>query len=133
MAQHLIPSAATLKAIKPGDGRRRLSDGAGLYLLLFVNGGSHGWRFDYTFRGRRKTLSLGTYPANSLSTARVKAEEARRLLGEGTDPSKARQQQRHIVAKQRQVEKLLRRFHRLGGSDKDRFGEEGEPCFPFAG
>jgi hypothetical protein len=34
MAQHLIPSAATLKAIKPGDARRRLSDGAGLCLLL---------------------------------------------------------------------------------------------------
>jgi len=38
MAQHLIPSAATLRAIRPGDNRRRLSDGAGLYLLLFVKG-----------------------------------------------------------------------------------------------
>jgi len=59
MAHHLIPSNTTIKAVKPGDGRRRLSDGAGLYLLPFVNGGSHGWRFDYTFAGRRKTLGLG--------------------------------------------------------------------------
>ena len=36
MAHHLIASAATLKTIKTGDPRRRLSDGAGLYLLLFV-------------------------------------------------------------------------------------------------
>jgi hypothetical protein len=33
MAQHLIPSDATIRAIKPGDPRSRLSDGSGLYLL----------------------------------------------------------------------------------------------------
>ena len=63
MAHHLIPSNATIKSIKSGDTRNRLlSDGAGLYLRLFVNGGSHGWRFDYSINGRRNTLSLGTYP-----------------------------------------------------------------------
>jgi hypothetical protein len=62
MAHHLIPSNATIKAVKPGDRLRRSSDGAGMYLLLFVNGGSHGWRLDYSIGGRRKTLSLGTYP-----------------------------------------------------------------------
>lgn len=107
MPQHLIPSAATLKAIKPGDTRRRLSDGAGLYLLLFVKGGSHGWRFDYAYDGRRKTLSLGTYPLIGLASARELADKARRLLVSGTDPSQARQQQRQIVAKQREVEKLV--------------------------
>ncbi|MDH4390869.1 MAG: tyrosine-type recombinase/integrase [Aquabacterium sp.] len=107
MAQHLIPSAATLKANKPGDTRRRLSDGAGLYMLLFVNGGSHGWRLDYTFEGRRKTLSLGTYPNTTLSSARQKAEQARRLVSAGTDPSSARQQQKASAAKQRQIEKLV--------------------------
>ncbi len=107
MAQHLIASAATLRAIKPGDGRHRLSDGAGLYLLLYVKGGSHGWRLDYTFQGRRKTLSLGTYPATSLSAARVKAEDARKMVAEGTDPSMARQQHRRLVDKQRQIEKLV--------------------------
>lgn len=25
-------------------------------------GASHGWRFDYSYNGKRKTLSLGTYP-----------------------------------------------------------------------
>ncbi len=107
MAQHLIPSAATLKAIRPGDTRRRLSDGEGLYLLLFVKGGSHGWRLDYTIQGRRKTLSLGTYPATGLGVARQKAEEARQLVNAGTDPSEARQQRRQSIAKQRQIEKLV--------------------------
>ncbi len=36
MAHHLIPSNATIKAVKPGDARGRLTDGAGLYLRLFV-------------------------------------------------------------------------------------------------
>jgi hypothetical protein len=107
MAQHLITSAATVKAIKPGDSRRRLSDGAGLYLLLFVKGGSHGWRLDYSFRGTRKTLSLGTYPAVSLSAARQEAERARQLITAGTDPSDLRQQAKQSAAKQRQIEALV--------------------------
>ena len=41
----------TIRAIKPGDRRKRLPYGEGLYLLLFVRGGSHGWRFDYTING----------------------------------------------------------------------------------
>lgn len=107
MPQHLIPSAATLKAIKPGCPQRRLSDGSGLYLLLFVKGGSHGWRLDYTFQGRRKTLSLGTYPEVSLSDARQKAVEARRLVRQGSDPSAARKQGREALRRQHTIEKLV--------------------------
>jgi integrase len=104
--QHLIPSNATVQAIKPGDARQRLGDGAGLYLLLFVKGGSHGWRFDYTFRGKRKTLSLGTYPATSLSHARKQAAEARRMVREGIDPSDERQSKRAEEATQRMLAEL---------------------------
>lgn len=90
MAKNLIPGDATIKAIKPGDARARLNDGEGLYLLLFVKGGAHGWRFDYSIGGRRKTLSLGTYPDTSLKLARQKADEFRKLVAEGTDPSDVR-------------------------------------------
>jgi hypothetical protein len=106
MPQHLIASAATLKAIKPGHSKSRISDGAGLYLLLFVKGGSHGWRFDYTFEGRRKTLSLGTYPAVSLALARQRAEDARSLVRGGQDPSLVRQGKRQSIRLQRAIEKL---------------------------
>jgi integrase len=90
MAKNLIPGDTTIKAIKPGDPRARLNDGQGLYLLLFVKGGAHGWRFDYSIGGRRKTLSLGTYPDTSLKLARHKADECRKLVAEGTDPSDTR-------------------------------------------
>lgn len=106
MAQHLIPSNATIQAIKPGDARQRLGDGAGLYLLLFVKGGSHGWRFDYAFGGKRKTLSLGTYPATGLALARKHAAEARRKVREGIDPSNERQAKRAEAATQRMLAEL---------------------------
>lgn len=107
MPQHLIPSAATLKAVRPGHPQRRISDGAGLYLLLFVNGGAHGWRLDYTIKGRRKTLSLGTYPDVSLSKARRKAEQARSQVRQGTDPSAARKQARKAEQRERSIERLV--------------------------
>lgn len=90
MARDLIPGDVTIRNIKAGDTRKRLSDGAGLYLLLFVKGGAHGWRFDYSLQGVRKTISLGTYPDTGLSLARKKADEARRLVSEGKDPSEER-------------------------------------------
>lgn len=90
MASNLIPSDRTIAAIRPGDPRRRLSDGAGLYLLTFFLGGAHGWRFDYTIAGKRKTLSLGTYPATGLAQARTEAARLRELVAAGVDPSAAR-------------------------------------------
>ena len=108
MAQHLIPSDRSIKAIKPDDPRRRLSDGAGLYLLLFVHGGSHGWRFDYSVAGRRKTLSLGPYPKVGLGDARKRATAARRLVTDGIDPSKVRKEARSATAVQRDADRRTR-------------------------
>ena len=98
MGRDLIASDATIKAIRQGDSRKRLTDGDGLFLLLFANGGSHGWRFDYTHQGRRKLISLGTYPDTSLALARRKADAARGLVAEGKDPSAVRrvERKRHL-------------------------------------
>ena len=90
MARSLIPSDISIRSIKHGDPRKRLTDGEGLYLLLFVKGGAHGWRFDYSIHGNRKTLSLGTYPDTGLKLAREKASHARALVAAGIDPSDQR-------------------------------------------
>src|SRR5450755_4183295 len=90
MALNLIPGDKTLRAIKTGDTRKRINDGGGLYLRLFVNGGTHGWRFDYTHAGKRLNISLGTYPDTGLALAREKAEQARKEVAAGIDPSAAR-------------------------------------------
>jgi integrase len=93
----MILTDAHLRGIKAQDPRKRMTDGGGLYLLLFVKGGSHAWRFDYTHEGKRKTLSLGTYPDTGLALARRKADEARRLLAEGINPSTARKEARTAI------------------------------------
>jgi len=91
MALHKI-SDTTLRALKASDktveGKKRLDDGGGLYLLLEVKGGGRAWRFDYTIAGKRKTISLGTYPDTTL--ARQQADAARKLVAGGNDPSEVR-------------------------------------------
>jgi hypothetical protein len=57
MARHLIASDAAIRTIKPGDPRKRLNDGDGLHLLLFMKGGAHGWRLAYAHEGRRNLTS----------------------------------------------------------------------------
>jgi integrase len=104
MARHLIRSDQRLRAIRPGDPRKRISDGEGLYLLLFVNGGAHGWRFSYSFRGKRQLLSLGTYPATGLALARQKAEAIRHTLAEGVDPSQKRKDEKAAFRAERAAE-----------------------------
>jgi len=68
MGLELIRSDRVIAALKPGAGR--LSDGGGLYLLPAAMGDRHGWRFDYSFNGKRQTISLGVYPEVSLKLAR---------------------------------------------------------------
>ena len=70
-------------------------------MLLFVKGGSHSWRFDYSLDGRRKTLSFGTYPDTTLSLARKEADEARQQVRSGLDPSDLRKAARKASERRR--------------------------------
>lgn len=86
-----------IKNAKPTDKQYKLTDGRGLYLLIKPNGGKY-WRLDYAFAGKRKTLAIGTYPTISLLEARQAAENARRILANGKDPSAAKQQAKAELA-----------------------------------
>ena len=70
----------------------RLTDGAGLNLLIRKNG-SIIWRFDYTrpVTKKRNTMSIGGYPQISLAKAREYREQFRALLAEGKDPQTEKQ------------------------------------------
>ena len=106
MARHIIESDKSLqKAAR--EGLRRLSDGDGLYILFNVKGASHGWRFDYTYQGKRKTLSLGTYPDTGLALARRKADEFRKMLAGDTDPSDIRQTEKAKAAEKVEAAKRV--------------------------
>ena len=108
MAKELL-SDTTLRALKDTDttynGKKQLHDGGGLYLLLGIKGKGRAWRFDYTIAGKRKTLSLGTYPNTTLKLARSKADIARKQIAAGTDPSDARKEKKAVQQTQIAEEK----------------------------
>ena len=105
MAKHLLTDTK-LRNIKPSNKTIRLSDGAGLYLLVQPTG-SLWWRFDYTFQMKRKTISLGVYPTTSLADARRQAEEARVNIVNKIDPSSIRQENKNNIKASIENEKRL--------------------------
>ncbi|MDP3839274.1 MAG: Arm DNA-binding domain-containing protein, partial [Methylococcales bacterium] len=88
MAKELLTDV-TIRNIKPIEKDNRLNDGGGLYLLIKPNGAKW-WRFDYSIESKRKTLSLGVYPVVGLADARRKAEDARKQVSNGINPSDTR-------------------------------------------
>lgn len=70
----------------------KLPDGKGLYLYVSTAGGKS-WRIDYAYFGKRKTLTLGAYPALGLADARTRRDEAKKKLSEGLDPSLAKKRE----------------------------------------
>lgn len=68
----------------------KMADALGLYLFVKPNG-SKLWRFDYTVSKKRKTASLGQYPAVKLTEARAARDDLKRRLASGqvTPPSDA--------------------------------------------
>lgn len=89
-----------LKA-KPREKDFTLHDGDGLFLLVKTTGKKL-WRFRYQrpISGSRTNLSLGSYPALTLATARQIRDQHLTTLAQGMDP----QQQQELASEQRQIE-----------------------------
>ena len=103
-------TATTIKTCKPKDKAYKLTDGGGLYLLVSPSGGKW-WRFDYRFQSKRKTLSMGVYPAVSLKDARDRRDEAKKQLANGIDPAMVRQSQKHQQSQPNTFEAVAREWH----------------------
>ncbi|MEP9368209.1 integrase arm-type DNA-binding domain-containing protein [Xanthobacter sp. VNH20] len=86
-----------LRNAKPKDKAYKLFDGGGLHVLVSPNG-SRIWRLAYRFGGKPKQLSFGPYPTTSLADARLKRDEAKRLLLNGEDPSAVRKHDKVAAA-----------------------------------
>lgn len=61
------------------------SDGDGLYLQV-TPALSRSWILRYQVNKRRREMGLGPFPLFGLAEARQRAQEARKLLADGTDP-----------------------------------------------
>ena len=88
---------ADLRKTELRDKTYKLYDAGGLSIQITPRGGKR-WRFDYKYAGKRKTISMGTYPLVSLKQAREKRDDCKRLLIEGIDPSEQRQANRRKAA-----------------------------------
>lgn len=92
-------TAIKIKAAKPEEKAYKLMDGAGLYLLVNKSGRKY-WRYNYRFKGKHKTLSIGLYPDISLKEARELHHDAKKLLSEGIDPSQQRKIEKALKVEQ---------------------------------
>lgn len=108
MAIELIENDGVIETWKPTRPLQRLSDGGALYLLASrVPGRRHAWRLDYTFEGKRATLSLGVYPKVDLQLAREKAREIQSLVARDINPSTQRKLKRASLVEALDVERRV--------------------------
>lgn len=77
---------AAIRAARPQDRPYKLADQRSMYLLVTPTG-ARLWRWRYRYAGKEKLLALGSYPDLSLAEARDAADDARRQLRSGIDPS----------------------------------------------
>lgn len=92
-----------VKAGTPG----MTGDGDGLYFQISATGGTS-WIYRYKVAGKGRKMGLGPYPGISLSEARQKAADVRRLTLAGLDPLAEREaeQERRRLAEQEERERI---------------------------
>jgi integrase len=102
---------------KPGDKPYKLTDGGGLHLYVTPAGGKH-WRYRYEIKGEEQTLSIGPYPAFSLTQARAVRDEAKATKRAGRNPSVAKRLARANVVTDDSAtfEVLAQEWYRLNKS-----------------
>jgi integrase len=89
-----------VKQAKPRIKEYNLADGGGLALRIKPSGSKY-WIFNYSrpYTKKRANISFGCYPDLSLANARIKREEARKLLAQDIDPKEHKddqtQQEKH--------------------------------------
>ena len=91
-----------IKKAKPEAKDYKMADGGGLYLLAKTTG-SKCWRLKYRINGKEKLLAIGVYPDVTLSEARDRREQARKLLANGGDPSAIKRAAKQAQQKTQQV------------------------------
>ena len=105
-------TVTAIQKAKPKENQYRLADERGLVLLVRPNGAKL-WQLRFRHEGKEKTASLGQYPDVSLSDARVKREDQRKLIASGVDPVavKRAHAQAKAAASEHTFEVVARRWY----------------------
>ncbi len=81
-------TATQISALKPGDKKRKVADGGGLYVEVLPSGRKT-FRLVYRYAGKQKDVRLGRADYMRLAEARNLREVARAMLDRGEDPAEA--------------------------------------------
>ena len=128
---------AKIRAAKPDEKSYKLTDTNNMFLLVHPNGSKY-WRLRYRHLGKEKTLALGLYPEVSLSEAREKRDEARKLIANGIDPCEQKRVKKSVPDVTQTFETIARQWHtnnkKWSESHSDRVIKSLEThVFPFIG
>lgn len=81
-----------------------------MHLLVHPNGSKY-WRLQYRYEGKQKMLALGVYPEITLADARVRRDEARKLLANGVDPGDKKKNDKVEQSKARTFKEVAIEWH----------------------
>lgn len=85
------------------------ADGGGLVLEV-MPGGAKVWRLRYRLAGKPQKLTIGQYPAVSLSKARLERERVKVAIVEGRSPAKEKQQAKRTARELAHADNSVKSF-----------------------
>lgn len=116
-------SDTKIRSLKPSSRPFKVSDSHGMYLLVSPGGSRH-WYLKYRICGKESRISLGAYPTVSLSAARQKREEIRRMLAQNINPVQQRAVERGLQTPEKMFKTVALAWHqsnkKLSKSTADR-------------
>ncbi len=110
-------SDVAVRNAKPKERPYSLADGGGLAIRISPSG-NKSWQWRYMYAGKEQTLTIGKYPLIGLSEARIKRDEARKLLDEGKHPTREKKiaKLRNQSAGENSFEAVARRWLNIKSS-----------------
>ncbi len=88
--------------------------------------GRKSWNYMYRFDGKARRMTLGTYPAVSLASARVKHASAKELLTKGTDPGALHVEKRRAERQAETVNDIAEEYLEKYARPRKRSADEDE-------
>ena len=98
-----------IRKLKPEVKKYVRGEGNG-FTVRVMPSGAKTWLYIYNFDGKRREMSLGSYPEVTLETARGKFEDARKKLKNGIDPIEERDQAKKERHEAPTIKELVKEF-----------------------
>ena len=88
--------------------------------------GRKSWMYMYRFGGKARRMTIGTYPAIGLASARVKHSSAKELLAKGTDPGARQIERKRAERNAETVTQLVEEYLEKWARPRKRSADEDE-------